>query len=123
MLDGVVAGEGMNDTNRSLNVRTLYRKSVRSLGTLETPSMPLSRKLIRSLILRQGTAHAETLALQQFLSKYSRADLQRTSLYVTVEPCIMCASLLRQYRIRSVYYGCKNDKFGGNGGVLRVHEE
>ena len=39
---------------------------------------------------------------------------------MTVEPCIMCASLLSQYKIRKVYFGCQNDKFGGCGGVLDV---
>lgn len=33
----------------------------------------------------------------------------------------MCASLLRQFGIRKVYYGASNDKFGGTGGVLSVH--
>lgn len=35
----------------------------------------------------------------------------------------MCASALKQYRIRSVYYGCANDRFGGTGGVLKLHSE
>jgi len=46
-----------------------------------------------------------------------------TDLYVTVEPCIMCASALRQLRIRAVYYGCSNDRFGGTGGVFSIHSE
>ena len=51
------------------------------------------------------------------------STLQQTNLYVTVEPCIMCASALRQYRIRAVHYGCTNERFGGNGGVLSIHSE
>jgi tRNA-specific adenosine deaminase 2 len=35
----------------------------------------------------------------------------------------MCAACLRQYGIRAVYYGCSNDRFGGNGGVLTIHSE
>jgi tRNA-specific adenosine deaminase 2 len=35
----------------------------------------------------------------------------------------MCASALRQYKIRSVYYGCANERFGGTGGVLSIHSE
>ncbi|UKZ60886.1 uncharacterized protein TrAtP1_002155 [Trichoderma atroviride] len=42
-------------------------------------------------------------------------------LYVTVEPCVMCASLLRQLCIKKVYYGAVNDKFGGCGGVFNIH--
>lgn len=57
------------------------------------------------------------------LQSYSRSALQYTDLYVTVEPCVMCASALKQYRIRSVYFGCANDRFGGTGGVLSLHSE
>ena len=47
--------------------------------------------------------------------------MHTTDLYVTVEPCVMCASALRQFGIRSVYFGCLNDRFGGTGGVMTVH--
>ena len=50
-------------------------------------------------------------------------DLSQCELYVTVEPCIMCASALRQLSIHRVVFGCVNDKFGGCGGVLRVHTD
>ena len=43
-------------------------------------------------------------------------------LYVTVEPCIMCARILRSLNIRTVYYGCSNERFGGCGSVLNIHE-
>ncbi|PKA65037.1 tRNA-specific adenosine deaminase 2 [Apostasia shenzhenica] len=49
--------------------------------------------------------------------RFSRCDL-----YVTCEPCIMCASALSILGIREVYYGCANDKFGGCGSVLSLHE-
>ncbi|RMZ92538.1 hypothetical protein DV736_g201, partial [Chaetothyriales sp. CBS 134916] len=68
-----------------------------------------------------GTRHAEFLAIAEFLSQFAAAKLKETDLYVTVEPCIMCASALRQYGIRTVYYGCGNDRFGGNGSVLSIH--
>ncbi|KAI0894442.1 cytidine deaminase-like protein [Annulohypoxylon nitens] len=51
----------------------------------------------------------------------SRAILSECILYVTVEPCVMCASLLRQLGIKKVYFGAVNDKFGGTGGVFRIH--
>jgi tRNA(Arg) A34 adenosine deaminase TadA len=35
----------------------------------------------------------------------------------------MCASALKQYRIRRVYFGCANERFGGTGGVLPLHSE
>ena len=70
-----------------------------------------------------GTRHAEFLAITEFLGKFSVTKLHETDLYVTVEPCIMCASALRQYGIRTVYFGCGNERFGGNGSVLSIHSD
>lgn len=42
--------------------------------------------------------------------------------YVTCEPCIMCAGALSLVKIRRVYFGCRNDRFGGCGSILGVHE-
>lgn len=53
----------------------------------------------------------------------SERPLQGITLYVTVEPCIMCASALRQLGIHEVYCGCLNERFGGCGGVLGVNEQ
>ncbi|KAK0977395.1 tRNA(adenine34) deaminase [Friedmanniomyces endolithicus] len=57
------------------------------------------------------------------MAKHPSTILRETDLYVTVEPCIMCASALRQYAIRAVYFGCLNDRFGGCGGVMTVHSD
>ena len=76
-----------------------------------------------------GTRHAEFIAINDILSRrdesslplYSPEILAECDLYVTVEPCIMCASLLRQIGVRKVYFGAQNEKFGGTGGVLNIH--
>ena len=70
-----------------------------------------------------GTRHAEYLALEELVSTHPSRILATTDLYVTVEPCIMCASALRQYRIRAVFYGCSNERFGGTGTVLSIHAD
>jgi len=81
----------------------------------------------------QATRHAELEAIDDILSNPSLTPqdatvsgypylLKDTILYVTVEPCIMCASALRQLGIREVYYGCENGKFGGCGSVLGVNQ-
>ncbi|CAG7985869.1 unnamed protein product [Penicillium olsonii] len=70
-----------------------------------------------------GTKHAEFIAIAQMLQNYPRSALQSTDLYVTAEPCVMCASALKQYRIRNVYFGAANDRFGGTGGVLSLHSD
>ena len=50
-------------------------------------------------------------------------DLSSCELFVTCEPCIMCAGALSLVGIRRTVFGCNNDKFGGCGTVLSVHME
>ncbi|KAL0220924.1 hypothetical protein RCL1_000778 [Eukaryota sp. TZLM3-RCL] len=45
------------------------------------------------------------------------------SLYVTVEPCGMCAAALKQLKFAKIVFGAKNDKFGGVGSVYKILEE
>ena len=40
--------------------------------------------------------------------------------YVTCEPCIMCAYALNIAKVKGVVFGCENDKFGGNGSILSL---
>lgn len=53
--------------------------------------------------------------------RVDRAIIRECILYVTVEPCVMCASMLRQLGIKKVFFGAVNDKFGGTGGVFSIH--
>jgi len=77
--------------------------------------------------LRNATRHAELEAIDAILSdrtltpQRSEYPLSEITLYVTVEPCIMCASALRQLGIKEVFYGCGNERFGGCGSVLGVN--
>ncbi|CAI5684598.1 unnamed protein product [Oreochromis niloticus] len=73
-----------------------------------------------------ATRHAEMVALDQVLDWCWRSSLdvksvcERIALYVTVEPCIMCAAALRLLNIPVVVYGCRNERFGGCSSVLDV---
>ncbi|KAI8822146.1 cytidine deaminase-like protein [Fimicolochytrium jonesii] len=71
-----------------------------------------------------GTSHAEFVAIDRIMQAgHSWEVFATTDLYVTVEPCVMCASALRHLNIRKVYFGCGNDKFGGCGNVFAVHQD
>ncbi|OAX34871.1 cytidine deaminase-like protein [Rhizopogon vinicolor AM-OR11-026] len=88
----------------------------------------IARARNRTNELRNASRHAELEAIDCILAdkeltpESARYPLEDTVLYVTVEPCIMCASALRQLGIKEVFYGCENDKFGGCGSVLGVNE-
>ncbi|KAL6770398.1 CDD2 [Auxenochlorella protothecoides x Auxenochlorella symbiontica] len=74
---------------------------------------------------RNGTRHAEFEAIDALIREHggdaAAVDFPSCSLYVTCEPCIMCAGALSLLRFKDVVFGCPNDKFGGNGSILSVH--
>ncbi|ORX39152.1 cytidine deaminase-like protein, partial [Kockovaella imperatae] len=69
---------------------------------------------------RNATLHAELEAIDHLIPHHP-PPLSTITLYVTVEPCVMCASALRQIGIGRVVYGCGNDRFGGCGSVIDVN--
>lgn len=142
-----------------------------ALNTNETPvgcvlvyhGRIIAKGMNATNVTRNGTRHAEFMALSALLSRKEAGDIKEVDdspalddaswgdvdpkdghiypygqklhpapvvnrgiisecvLYVTVEPCVMCASLLRQLGIKKVYFGAVNDKFGGTGGVFKIH--
>lgn len=56
--------------------------------------------------------HAELIALQQASQKISSWRLEKCTLYVTLEPCLMCLGAILQSRISRLVYGCKDFKTG-----------
>ncbi|WP_460272201.1 nucleoside deaminase [Celeribacter sp. ULVN23_4] len=59
------------------------------------------------------TAHAEIVALRQACAKLGLERLMGYDLYVTLEPCPMCAAAMSNARIRRLYYGAGDPKSGG----------
>ena len=59
------------------------------------------------------TAHAEILVLRQAAAKLANYRLTDTILYVTLEPCVMCAGALVQARVKRLVFGADDPKAGG----------
>ena len=59
------------------------------------------------------TAHAEVLALRDAARKLGNYRLEDATLYVTLEPCVMCAGALVTARIRTLVFGARDLRFGG----------
>mmetsp|Transcript_15642 Transcript_15642/g.23689 ORF Transcript_15642/g.23689 Transcript_15642/m.23689 type:complete len:254 (-) Transcript_15642:344-1105(-) len=53
---------------------------------------------------------------------YPRDIFSKCDLYVTCEPCIMCAAALAKVKIGRVFFGCRNDRFGGCGSLMNLHQ-
>lgn len=69
------------------------------------------------------TKHAEILAIQKASKKLKSWRLTDCDMYVTLEPCSMCAGALIQSRIRKVYIGTMDEKTGACGSVLNLLED
>lgn len=69
-----------------------------------------------------ATSHAEILAIQKACKKLGAWRLSDCDMYVTLEPCSMCAGALINARIRKLYIGTQDDKTGACGSVLNLLE-
>ena len=70
--------------------------------------------------LKDATAHAEMIALTQAQSAMGDWRLNECDLYVTKEPCPMCAGAIMHCRVRRVIFGCPDPKGGAAGGVWNL---
>ena len=69
------------------------------------------------------TAHAEIVAIRRAAQALGCWKLEGCALYVTLEPCPMCAGAILNARIPRVYYGARDETFGACGGVLNLFME
>ena len=70
-----------------------------------------------------ATAHAEVEAIRDACGRLGSWRLHRCALYVTLEPCPMCAGAIVNARIEEVRYGVRDEKAGCCGSVLNLFEE
>jgi tRNA(Arg) A34 adenosine deaminase TadA len=73
----------------------------------------IARTHNRCLIDCDPTAHAEILAIRQAAHYFQRYRLENCDLYVTLEPCAMCAQAIAHARIRRLIFGAYDPKGGG----------
>jgi tRNA(adenine34) deaminase len=71
-------------------------------------------------LLKDATAHAEMLALTQAEAAVGDWRLTECDLYVTKEPCVMCAGALVHTRVRRVIFGCADPVAGAAGSVMNL---
>jgi tRNA-specific adenosine deaminase 2 len=69
---------------------------------------------------KNATRHAELNCVDQFLAQHTVKDFSHVAVYVNVEPCIMCASALIDLKVGAIFFGCRNERFGGCRSVLNV---
>lgn len=72
---------------------------------------------------KNACAHAEILAIQKACKKLDAWRLNECDMYVTIEPCAMCAGAIMNARIRKLYVGAKEPKFGSVGSKINILED
>ncbi len=70
--------------------------------------------------LKDPTAHAEIIAITSATNYLGTKWLNETSLYVTIEPCSMCAGAMVLARIKNLYFGANDPKTGACGSVIDI---
>jgi len=83
----------------------------------------LARAGNRTEELSDPTAHAEMLAIREAAAQRGDARLPGCDLYVTLEPCAMCAAAIGFARIRRLYYGAADEKGGGVEHGARIFDQ
>ena len=70
--------------------------------------------------LKDPTAHAEILAIREACNKLNNWRLHGCEMYVTLEPCPMCAGAILQSRLSKIYIGTFDDTTGAAGSVVNI---
>lgn len=72
---------------------------------------------------RSALEHAEIMAIREASIKTNAWRLAGAKLYITLEPCLMCAGAIYQARIPEVIFGAADPKAGACGSLYRIHED
>ncbi len=84
---------------------------------------PVARSGNRTRELNDITAHAEIVAIRMASDRLGQERLVGADLYVTLEPCTMCAAAISFARIRRLYYGAEDPKGGGVDNGVRFYAQ
>ncbi len=109
-------------------MRAALREAQRAAAEEEVPvgavvvrdGRVIARAHNRPVRTHDPTAHAEILALRRAAQRLGNYRLVGASLYVTIEPCAMCAGAIVHARLKRVVYGASDPKAGASGSALKV---
>lgn len=85
--------------------------------------MVIARAHNAPITLRDPTAHAEVLALRAAARETGNYRLERTIVYTTVEPCLMCCGALVHARVARLVYGAADPKAGAAASLYRILDD
>jgi len=83
----------------------------------------LARAFNQTIHMNDPTAHAEILVLRQTGHYVQNYRLLNTTLYVTIEPCVMCMGAIVHARVERVVFGAHDPKWGGAGSLYNLADQ
>lgn len=83
----------------------------------------IARGYNKKELKQNATKHAEIIAIEKASKKLNNWRLIDCEMYVTVEPCVMCAGAILSARLKKVYIGTNDNKMGAVGSVLNLFED
>ena len=72
---------------------------------------------------KDASAHAEFLAMREAMRELDAWRLSDCTVYVTLEPCLMCAGLMQQARVAACVFGASDPKGGATGSLYELHSD
>lgn len=122
-----------NNTNAA-DIRFMKEALKEALKALEYKDVPVGCVIVREdkIIARafnkrekdkDPTAHAEVIALSKAAKKLGAWNLSDCTLYVTLEPCVMCAGAVVYSRVKRVVFGAYDERFGCGGSVYNLIQD
>ena len=101
--------------------RKAFEKEEVPVGAVVVREGKISARAFNQVeMLKDATAHAEMLAITQAEAAVGDWRLNDCDLYVTKEPCAMCAGALIHVRMRRVIFGCADERGGAAGGLINL---
>ena len=119
MIDSEVDAAFMRDALRQAE-KALRAQEVPIGAVVVRSGRVIARAFNQVELLKDATAHAEMLAITQAEAAVGDWRLGECDLYVTKEPCAMCAGALIHVRMRRVIFGCADERSGAGGGLLNL---
>jgi tRNA(adenine34) deaminase len=120
--------------NREIDEQFMRMALVQARLAWEKGEVPVGAVLIRGgevlsaahnrlITDNDPSAHAEMLAIRQAAERLENYRLTETTLYVTLEPCIMCAGVMIHARIDRLVYGARDPKSGGVDSLYKLLQD
>ncbi|MDF1612378.1 nucleoside deaminase [Stygiobacter electus] len=100
---------------------TAFEKNEVPIGALVVfQNKIIGRGYNQTELLKDPTAHAEMIAITSASNYLGSKFLDECDIFITVEPCIMCSGAILLSRIKNVYFGSFEPKFGAAGSLFNI---